>query len=88
MSRMPPEPSPGPLDPHRRDLVWLTGAVIGCTHGLLAGRRRALRLVFEARFGPPDPACAARIAELAPAALDRCLVAAATAADPAGVWSA
>lgn len=68
---------------------WLIAAITGCTRGVLAGQRRALRTVLAARFGPLAPATHARIAACDHLVqLDAWLRAAATAPTLAAIWRA
>jgi hypothetical protein len=61
--------------------------ITGCTRGVLAGQRRALRTVLAARFGPLAPATHDRIAACDHLVqLDAWLRAAATAPTLTAVW--
>lgn len=80
-------PSRARLGDSRYERGWLVGLITGCARGVVRGRRRALRLVLEARFGRLSPEHAQRVGQGCPAALEAWISRAAVVDDPAQVWA-
>ena len=85
-ARIPDPGTAGDAPADRADVAWLMGMAAGCARGLVAGRRRALAEVLDARFGPLDADSDARLAAVEPTLLDQRLRDAVRAPDIGAFW--
>lgn len=74
-------------DDPRYERGWLVGLIAGCARGVVAGRRRALHIVLEARFGPLSPDDLRRLARAGATTLDVWICRAAVADELAEIWA-